>query len=59
MVKEETKRKWLNLLWMHLRRRIAVGEVLEWEGKWGGGSSLPNDRSSTGFGVCQSIRLMC
>lgn len=53
MVKEETKRKWLNLLWMHLRRRVAVEG-----GKWGGGSSLPNDRSSTGFGVCQSIRLM-
>lgn len=33
-------------------------EVLEWGGKWEEGSSLSNERSSTGFRVCQSIRLM-
>ena len=55
MVKEEAKRKWLNLLQI---KKGCCCEVLEWGGKWGEGSSLPNERSSTGFRVCQSIRLL-
>lgn len=37
IVKEEVKRKWINPLGMNLRRRVAVGEVLE----WGGGGEEP------------------
>lgn len=32
MVKEEAKRKWLNLLRMNLRRRVAVVRFLSGEG---------------------------
>ena len=45
-VEGEAKRKGLNLLWVNLRRRVAVSEVLEWGRKRAGGSSLPCERSS-------------